>query len=418
MATQFIRRLSLCGKGARIPVSICRSFHNSRALSTDGHYDVIISGGGMVGSAMAAALAHEPVLADRNVLLLEAGSPKPMDKPPAVLQSRVCALSPGTVELLSSFGAWENISDMRYKEVKGMQVWESCSDGIITFSQDQLTDNLAYIVENDVILAAVMQQLEKVKDRVEVKHNAVVKKYFLSDAGHSTGDDDKRHLARVVLDDGTILTTDLLIGADGQKSLLREMAGFHTINWDYNQFAVVATLKLVDHSDNSVAWQRFLPTGPIAMLPWTDEHKNPLADYVSDVFDNVLTTFGFSGSTSQQLPPTVIGIEENTIGNDAAHRVHPLAGQGVNLGFGDVTSLCDHITKALSAGQDIGDLNHLLDYETERQRQVLPMMAAVDGLNRLYSTKFTPIVLLRTVGLQATNALTPLKEKIISQAAR
>lgn len=446
---------------------------NLDSKKKESHYDVIISGGGMVGSSLAAALGNEPSFKNKKVLLLEEGPHKKMEKLPKEFNSRVCALSPATKNFLSSFNAWSGIEKRRFQAVKRMQVWDSCSDSMITFNQDSMEDDLAYIAENDVILTAITEQLEHLKDsNVEIRYQTNVKSYKLPASNSEAVDQlNPANWAQVHLGNGQILSCKLLIGADGFKSLLRETAKIHSVNLEYDQLAVVATLKLPEDTLNNVAWQRFLPTGPIALLPlsndascliwtttvengrsllklsnesfvdavnnslWSDSSKNSLASYVTQCIEIVATTVGL-GETIKQLPPTILTTVEGSrmsfplglmhathyvkprmaLIGDAAHRIHPLAGQGVNLGFGDVTSLTKILSAAAYNGTDIGSLRHLLEYETERQRQVIPIMAAVDCINRLYSTSFAPIVLLRSIGCQATNSLHPIKDQMIKFA--
>uniref|UniRef100_UPI003AAF2774 ubiquinone biosynthesis monooxygenase COQ6, mitochondrial isoform X4 n=1 Tax=Centroberyx gerrardi TaxID=166262 RepID=UPI003AAF2774 len=348
-------------------------------------YDVIISGGGMVGSAMACSLGMDPNLEGKKILLLEAGNKKVMDKLPDTYSTRVSSISPGSATLLSGIGAWDYITNMRCKPYQKMQ-----------------------------------------------------------------------------------------IGADGPNSMVRRESGIPTVKWNYDQSAVVAVLHLSEPTENNVAWQRFLPTGPIAMLPlsdtesslvwstshrhaeelleldeesfvdainsafWSNENQSELIETAGSLFRSALSALMPSAGSARQLPPSVAGIGPKSrvmfplgmghaseyirhrvvLIGDAAHRVHPLAGQGANLGFGDVAFLTQVLSHAAFNGKDLGAMQHLLEYETERQRHNLPMMAAIDLMKRLYSTNAAPVVLLRTFGLQATNMLPPLKEQIMAFASK
>ncbi|CAJ0940807.1 unnamed protein product [Ranitomeya imitator] len=171
---------------------------------------------------------------------------------------------------------------------------------------------------------------------------------------------------------------------------------------------------------------------------WSSEHHSDFISSAGSLLRSAVSFLRPSGSSSRQLPPSVSHLRDKSraafplglchateyirqrvaLIGDAAHRVHPLAGQGVNMGFGDVASLVHHLSRAAFDGVDLGSIRHLLKYETERQRQNLPLMATIDLLKRLYNTKQPPVVLLRTVGLQATNALQPLKEQIMEFAMR
>uniref|UniRef100_A0A8C4RBI0 Ubiquinone biosynthesis monooxygenase COQ6, mitochondrial n=1 Tax=Eptatretus burgeri TaxID=7764 RepID=A0A8C4RBI0_EPTBU len=398
----------------------------------DGHhgqpafYDIIVSGGGLVGSAMACALGYEPMLADQRILLLEAGKRKHLDKLPGTYSNRVSALSPGSVTLLDSIGAWEQISTMRFKPFKRMQVWDACSDALITFDKEDFVEDLAFIVENDVVMTALTKQLESIKDQVNVLYKSRVVKYtwpaatpeseeldeWTSESVEQTmeGPDEPCPWVKVELADGKVLQTRLLIAADGINSLARESSGIRTIRCDYDQTAIVATLHLAEPTENNVAWQRFLPSGPIAMLPlsedlsslvwstsphhaeelmdmseetfvdainsvfWSDSQRSEFTDTASSAFRSALSLILPTGSSVRQLPPSVASIDPGSratfplglghatdyvaprlvLVGDAAHRVHPLAGQGVNLGFGDVAALRDLLSLAIYDGRELG----------------------------------------------------------------
>uniref|UniRef100_A0A8B9K8F9 Ubiquinone biosynthesis monooxygenase COQ6, mitochondrial n=1 Tax=Astyanax mexicanus TaxID=7994 RepID=A0A8B9K8F9_ASTMX len=432
-------------------------------------YDIVISGGGMVGTAMACSLGFDPHLQGRKILLLEAGPKKQMDKAPEVFSTRVSSISPGSATLLSGLGAWDHIVKLRCKPYQKMQVWDACSDALITFDKENLQDEMAYVVENDVIVAALTKQLQTLSDQVEVQYRTRVVKYTWPRPYQVA---DSIPWVQVTLASGQTLQTKLLIGADGPNSMVRREAGIPTVKWNYDQSAVVAVLHLSEPTENNVAWQRFLPTGPIAMLPlsdtesslvWSTSHQHAelllqmdeesfvdainsafvsqdtLVEAAGSLFRTALTILMPNGTSTRQLPPSVAGIGPKSrvmfplgmghaseyirhrvaLIGDAAHRVHPLAGQGANLGFGDVASLTQVLSQAAFNGKDLGkSMQHLLEYETDRQRHNLPMMAAIDLMKRLYSTNAAPMVLLRTLGLQATNALPPIKEQIIAYASK
>ncbi|XP_055603260.1 ubiquinone biosynthesis monooxygenase COQ6, mitochondrial [Uranotaenia lowii] len=450
------------------PVQTGRSFSvaaNEKQTTTDKpeeYYDVIIAGGGMVGTTLACALGKNSRLSDRKILLLEAA--KSGFKPPAsgFFSNRVSALSHGTQRLMQSIGAWQQIESVRAKPVLKMQVWDACSDALITFNYDDLSENIAWIVENDVLLGSVYQQLEQVKN-VEIRYGAKVEECVLMRDGANR--------SKVRLSNGDLVGCELLIGADGYNSLVRRAMGSDNFSIGYNQMGLVATLKLdpTGSSGNATAWQRFLPTGPIAMLPLADDVSSmvwstsvpeakrlmqldekafvaevnaafnkqyPKNNVVSEVLKQVNSFV--SAATGQKLEPApmVQGIFENSRGafplalghtstyvgqgvclvGDAAHRVHPLAGQGVNLGFGDVQCLTNVLGEANYSGLGLNNLSQLVRYEQERLKHNVPVLATVHGLQRLYNTDFPPIVGLRSVGLTITNALPVVKKFLMNRA--
>ncbi|KAI8514943.1 putative ubiquinone biosynthesis monooxygenase [Branchiostoma belcheri] len=434
-------------------------------------YDIIVTGGGMVGAAMALALGSDPCLMGRRILMLDGGPRRVLTQVPDRFSSRVCSLTPGTVQLLQDIGAWDHINKMRVRPYKRMQVWDACSDAMITFDRDDLNEDIAHIVENDVILSGLMQQLDAMRGLVDVMFDTRVKGYKLPS---KAADGEDSPWARVILEDGRVLDTRLLIGADGPKSLLRQTANIRQLSWSYSQAGVVATLKLSEPTVNNVAWQRFLPTGPIAMLPlsethsnlvwstttedaesllqmqaeefveavnsafWQDYKREAAVDSAVQTVQSILSTISPGGTSARQLPPSVSDVDEDSramfplglghatqyvkhrmaIIGDAAHRVHPMAGQGVNLGFGDVSCLRQVVSEAEATGEDIGSVDRLLEFETKRQQAVIPMMAAIEGLHRLYSSDNPALVLLRSVGLQFTNAIKPLKNEIMGFASK
>ncbi|XP_019880267.2 ubiquinone biosynthesis monooxygenase COQ6, mitochondrial [Aethina tumida] len=431
--------------------------------TTPNHYDIVIAGGGMVGTTLACTLGQNAYLSNKNILLLEAADEKPI-KVSSKYSNRVSSLNPGTINLLCEIGAWKHITETRCAPVKQLQVWDGVSDAMITFNHENSEDYVSYIVENDVLLSATNRVMKDIKN-VQVLYKAKIKQYNLPDHEH-----DKVSLC---MENGDEITCDLLLGCDGANSQVRKTMQVHYLSWNYDQMGVVATLQFAEKSTNDTAWQRFIPTGPIALLPLTDElsslvwsttpqHAKHLLQLTDDEFVEALNeslwksfktnsiveqvTHGFSNfwralncpsDIMRQLPPKICGCQEksraafplgfghasNYIGKgvvlvgDAAHRIHPLAGQGVNLGFGDIATLNKVISKAIYSGSTITDMCYLKEYETERQRHNIPTMLAVEGLHRLYNTEFLPLVLLRSLGLQATHAINPLKKAIISHAA-
>ncbi|XP_066468489.1 ubiquinone biosynthesis monooxygenase COQ6, mitochondrial isoform X1 [Tiliqua scincoides] len=341
---------------------------------------------------------------------------------------------------------------------------------MIIFDKENLED-MGYIIENDVIMSALTKQLDAMSDRVEVLYRTRASGYTWL-LPHQISDSSP--WVQIDLADGRRLRTKLLIGADGQNSMVRKAAGIQAVQYQYDQSAVVATLHLSEATENNVAWQRFLPSGPIALLPlsdtvsslvwstshehasqlqnmdeesfvdsvnsafWSNANHSDFIDTAGSLFRSAVSLLMPSGTATRQLPPSVAKVDPMSravfplgLGHateyvqhrvaligDAAHRVHPLAGQGVNMGFGDVACLAHHLSAAAFNGKDLGSLTHLLQYERERQRYNLSIMAAIDLLKRLYSTSVAPFVLLRTWGLQATNAVSPVKEQIMAFASK
>ncbi|CAF1223156.1 unnamed protein product [Adineta steineri] len=410
--------------------------------------DITIAGGGLVGSAMALAFAVSPYFKNHKVVLLESQSKLPKVSKNQPYSNRVCALNAQSVDLFQKLGAWDLMKSIRVQKVSRMQ---------------QLEENsLAYIVENDVIQSCLLERLKQLN--IEPRLSSKVKKF-----------ENEQNSIRILLQDEKInLRTGLLIAADGYQSSIREMAGISTIQWNYDQFGIVATLQLADNMPNNVvAWQRFLPTGPIACLPLSNTHSSlvwtvpksmlkslmSLSDeqfvdavnkaFTSDVYKQngvvSLTERMRSGwqqiipasPTIAQYPPTIINIEPKSraafplsllnanqyvrprlvLVGDSAHRIHPMAGQGVNMGFADVQCLVNVLERAIRDGADFNSLTYLVDYERERQARCLAKLLSIDSLNRLYSTKFLPIVALRSIGLSFINEFSPLKSFFAKQAA-
>ncbi|XP_067003017.2 ubiquinone biosynthesis monooxygenase COQ6, mitochondrial [Anabrus simplex] len=452
----------------RYSVAFQRKLH-AETTGKVSFYDIIIAGGGMVGTTLACKLAHNSKLANKKILLLE-GAPEREWSLQLQYSNRVSALNKKTKDLLVSIGAWKHIVEARYKPVKKMQVWEALSDSMITFYHDNMIQDVAFIVENDVLLAAVNTVLESAKN-VTVLHKARVKNYQLPGKNSTSVENDE--LVYLELENGSKFACSLVIGADGANSQVRKAMGVQYLSWNYNQMGIVATVRLFEPTENVVAWQRFLPTGPVALLPLTDELSSLVwsipneqaqnllklseecfvdalnealwkqyprikaVDASTRFLDSILGSILLVSNAVRQLPPSVTGVIEGSraafplgfghstcyvakgvaLVGDAAHRIHPLAGQGVNLGFGDICCLSEMLSEAVGEGKALGSLSHLHQYETLRQRHNVPIMLAVDGLQKLYSSEVTPVVMLRSLGLQFTHALNPVKNFFMNYAA-
>lgn len=433
-------------------------------------YDVIVCGAGMIGTVMACALGRSPYMVGKRVLLLDSGKPietNILDDPPQY-DIRVCAISPGNIQFLKDQGVWQHVP--RSQTVERMQVWDACSDSAITFNKTDADDpspGICDITENVMLISAAMRALTQTN--VDIKFNASI---VDCEIPSETRDFTKRQpLAKLTLNDGTVLSSKLLIGADGLNSFLAKHLKMPKIGWEYGASAVVATLQLSEPCENNIAWQRFLPTGPISLLPLNNEHSslvwstNPehanslcechpeeLMMKINDAFWETFTHNQMVSSTHdrvkqlistilpehtrvQQYPPTIgnvvgramqfpLGLSHTKwymksriafIG-DTIHRIHPLAGQGANMGYRDVRNLVSCIEKSLYEGRDIGNLSSLKNYESRSQFENLPFLFVTDAMHRLYSTDAWPVVLLRSSGLEITNAISPLKDFLMNKA--
>ncbi|XP_062503779.1 ubiquinone biosynthesis monooxygenase COQ6, mitochondrial-like isoform X2 [Corticium candelabrum] len=446
-----------------------------RFLCTSGgpvHFDVLVAGGGLVGACLACSLGRLSVLKDRKLAVLEGQKLKSLDKysksyVPETYSNRVSAITPGSAALLDEIGVWQDIKKTRFKQFNRMQVWDACSEAHISFNCDDVAaPRMGYIVENDVIVAALHERLKSFPN-IEVLEGVRVEAI-------QSDNKDKASWLSCTLSNSSLLNTKLLIGADGATSTVRRAANMENYSYSYNQMAVVATLQLSEPSDNLTAWQRFLPSGPIALLPLSEnasslvwstspDHARSLLEMSGDSFvdavnsafcedyprhtfvesslatlNAIIQTVGGANQTVFQLPPSILNVTDKSrasfplhLGHspqyvrrrlaligDAAHRVHPMAGQGVNLGFSDVQCLANLIKEAAGQGQDLGSLHYLRSYEKERLQNVVPMMAAIDGLNRLFTTSVIPLVWARALGLQLTDAFAPVKRSIMEFAMK
>uniref|UniRef100_A0AAR5Q6R7 FAD-binding domain-containing protein n=1 Tax=Dendroctonus ponderosae TaxID=77166 RepID=A0AAR5Q6R7_DENPD len=379
-----------------------------RAIAQDAtkHYDIIIAGGGMVGTTLACTLGKNQILSNKKLLLLE-GSKIKQQSISDKYSNRVVSINLGTHKLLNDIGAWSFIAKNRFATVRRMQVWDALSDSSITFGSSEHTDTVSYIVENDLLLAAVSEEAKKCNN-LSIMDGAKVKNYQLPIA-----QDD---VVGITLENGECFTCDLL--------LTEELS---SLVWSTTPDEAKRLLSLTNQ--DFVAELNTAISGTFS--------RSSLVLQATSAFDTFLRMFNCSVDQVRAYPPKVQDIDSGSraafplgfghssqyirqgvaLVGDAAHRIHPLAGQGVNLGFGDVACLNKILGDAVYSASAISNMDYLKGYESERQKHNVPTMLAVEALHRLYNTKFTPIVLLRSLGLQTTHALEPIKRAIRNQAA-
>jgi 2-octaprenylphenol hydroxylase len=358
-------------------------------------FDVVVVGGAMAGAGTAALLAATPATQGLKVALVE---PRPATLPAAEapLDLRVSALSRATQQLLERAGAWAAVA-ARAAPYQRMLVWEERQDpagpDALVFDAAELGEpDLGHIGENRTIQAALTAQAEA---------QGVV----LLRADFATLEA-TRDAVRLGLGDGRQFRAGLVVGADGAESAVRRQAGIDTRGWDYGQRAVVAHLAS-ERPHAATARQRFLDTGPLALLPLADgrsslvwstlpERAEELVQCPEAEFSDRVTAA--SGSVLGRLVPTTARIsfplrllharryaaERVVLVGDAAHTVHPLAGQGINLAFLDAAALVDVLGEALAAGDDPGEPTVLRRYERWRKAEALPAIALLDGIKRLF----------------------------------
>lgn len=384
--------------------------------------DVVIVGGGMVGLGLAAALKGSAL----KVAVVEGQLPEPvLDEAP---DNRVSALSLASQRILQQVGAWRGIEARRLQPYVQMEVWEQDSFGRIAFDAASLRQpELGHIVENRVIQLALLEAILD-GDNIQLLSPARASSLQSGEAG-----------SLLLLEDGSALSAKLVVAADGAHSWVRRQADIPLTSWDYGHHALVATVRCAEPHE-AVARQIFTPEGPLAFLPlwqpdlcsivWSVPAKRAeaLCQCDEEQFNRQLTT-AFDGrlglckveGARSAIPLTAryardFARERLVLVGDAAHTIHPLAGQGVNLGLLDAAALAEQILRNQAAGKDIGRLANLRGYERWRKSEAASMLAAMEGLKRLFAGSNPLKKLVRGAGLRAFDLLTPLKQSVIRAA--
>lgn len=379
--------------------------------------DVLIVGAGAVGSSLGYALAIRGL----KVTVIDADT----DRPPPV-GIRTSAITHHSSQWLESLGLWP-AEDLARAPLRALHITDHTGQGHLYFdSADLGTETLGVIVAHDALETSLRNRAQRL---------ATITWYTKAARAVSINDQG----AQVVLDSGEILKGRLLIAADGAKSHIREQLGVPGWSRDYGQRAIVATVNLAKPHQET-AWQRFLDTGPLALLPLTDPHcaslvwsiattrAQDLLNLRDPAFNAALQSafgndLGELSVASQRLSfPLTVTHAHHYVGHrfalvgDAAHRVHPLAGQGVNLGFGDAEILVKTLVAARQSNQDIGNRLVLRRYERYRKLHNVSMLLATDSLNSLFHTNSSIIRQLLATGLNITDTLKPLKTFFMRQA--
>lgn len=396
-------------------------------------FDILVVGGGMTGTALALGLSHQ----GWQVGLIEGGDRAALLQAPAPVENvadfepRVSAISVASQQLLESLGAWQGVVAGRHCPYQGMTVWDGDGTGRIHFDAAELQARaLGTIVENRSLVRALFEVVEA----SDVELIGGVQVTGCSQAG------DQRSIE---LADGRTLLACLVIAADGANSRLRQWVGLPTREWDYDQQAIVCTVRTAQ-SHRYTAWQRFSQTGPLAFLPlaaesgdehfcsivWsqdTDEARRLMAlddaSFTAELERAVERELGaveavskrFAFPLRQRHAKDYIATGFALVG-DAAHTIHPLAGQGANLGYGDVRVLLEELAKAKSTGLNPAHELVLARYQRRRKGENLAMMAAMEGFKQLFGRDELPLRWLRNTGMRWLDGLGPVKNRIASEA--
>ncbi|SFR11132.1 2-octaprenylphenol hydroxylase [Enterobacter sp. kpr-6] len=385
--------------------------------------DVAIVGGGMVGLAVACGLQGSGL----RVAVLEQNAPVALsDNAPPEL--RVSAINAASEKLLTRLGVWSEIVAHRASCYHGMEVWDKDSFGRITFNDESMGySHLGHIIENAVVHQALWQKAQQSTDVTLITPAELQQVAW--------GENE----AFLTLKDASMITARLVVGADGANSWLRDKADIPLTFWDYHHHALVATIR-TSEPHNAVARQVFHGDGILAFLPLSDPHLCSIVWSLSPhqakamqeaddatfnqalcvAFDNALglcqveserQVFPLTGRYARQFAAHRLALV-----GDAAHTIHPLAGQGVNLGFMDAAELINELRRLHREGKDIGQHLYLRRYERSRKHSAALMLAGMQGFRELFAGQNPAKKLLRDVGLKLADTLPGVKTGLIRQA--
>lgn len=386
--------------------------------------DMLVVGGGYVG--LAAAVAVKQAAPHLEVMVVEA-APESVWKN----DTRASAIIAAASKMLAVFGVWDEILP-EAEPITRMIVTDSrTSDPVrpvfLTFDGEVAEGQpFAHMVPNVTMVAALRGACKRLG--IEIRHGLTATDFKTSDTS-----------VALSLSDGTTLEAKLLVACDGVRSKLRDMAGIKTVNWDYGQSGIVATVEH-ERPHNGCAEEHFLPSGPFAILPlknnrsslvWTERTADADRLVAADdlIFEEELERrFGhklgglkvIGGKRAFPLGLTLARsfvASRFALAGDAAHGIHPISGQGLNLGFKDVAALAETVVEADRLGLDIGSINILERYQTWRRFDTFRMGVTTDVLNRLFSNDVGPIRIARDFGLGLVDRMPKLKSFFIGQAA-
>jgi len=384
------------------------------------HYDLVILGGGVVGLALAELLKD----LNLSIAIIEEHAPTRYEN--SHYDLRVSAINAASIDLFIQCGVWKKIIEDRVSEYKKMFVWSNNAE-LLFLAEEAGLSELGYIIENRVIRQHLWTAVSEQKN-VDLLCPVKIKSVTIEVED-----------AVIMTSDNATIKTTLLIGADGANSWLREELKFPIQISDYPHHALVTTLH-IEKPHEKTAWQHFLPEGPLAFLPLEDEHyvsivwslppENAAELKSCDIllFNQKVTEamehkFGKVESIAPRITfPLTRQKLEHYVGEhvafvgDAAHRVHPMAGQGVNLGFQGAKNLAKSITEAIEKKRAISDLKILRHYQRTQKTLATQMLLMIDGLNKVFSTENMILSQTRDWGMRGLNALPWLKKLFIESA--
>lgn len=404
--------------------------------------DIAIVGAGMVGMTLACLLADSGLRvrvieardSDRQSLIDAEQQQRSND-----FDNRVSALTIASQQILNHASAWPLMQNMRVTPYTRMDVWDGEGSGNIQFNSHELQEScLGHIVENRVTLAALYQASLNMP---AIEWQSGSRLTGLSECEAECEADNPDPFRTLSFADGSSLKARLVIAADGAMSNTRRLADLPMWEWDYGHHAIVTTVHIAEGHQHT-CWQRFTDDGPLAFLPvsgaddqhgsivWSSspDHANALMELDDDAFCQALERAieGRLGKVSAPQPRMSVPLRQRhasryvqagfaAIG-DAAHTIHPLAGQGVNLGLLDAAVLAEVILEARANGESWQSDYVLHRYQRQRQGENLKMAASMEGFKRLFATEAPVPRLLRNVGMSLMNRTPMVKNHIVQQA--
>ena len=384
--------------------------------------DIAIVGAGMVGLALARSLKD----AELSVILLDTTPiAKPLSEEPEL---RVSAINAANKQALENLGVWEHLAEERLSAYTEMQVWDQDSFGRIQFNcQEMGTPELGHIIENQSLVNALHHQVSQ-QQNVRLLPSTHISKVL---AGQSE--------TMLMLDNDEVVSCRLLVGADGANSAIRKYANFPLTFKDYGHTAIVATIRTAK-PHGKIARQVFTPTGPLALLPLSDPHLCSIvwsqnsqhadsllalnnADFAKalqvaiegDVGDIVVESARMHFPLTMRYARQWLSDGLVIIG-DAAHTIHPLAGQGANLGLQDAFALAERLQQLAAEHAAFYQARQLRPFERARKSEAVRMIAAMESFKQLFGGSHPLKKFIRGVGMCTADAIPAIKQRFITQA--